>query len=111
VQVAVEHATDRSQVGLRRAATASAPGGSSAACCRLDLDRSRDVDRRQELLATADVRSWPSTCGWRRASAAASVRVLGIRVAISLAGLTSPAWSLGRERIHSNEHVTILKRP
>jgi hypothetical protein len=111
VQVAVEHAADPSQVGLLRDATASAPGGSSAARYRLDLDRSRDVDIRRDLPAIADVRSRPSTCGWRRASATAPLRALGALVAISLAGLTSPPLSLGRERIHRNEHVTILMRP
>jgi hypothetical protein len=65
----------------------------------LDLDRSRDVDLRRGLSATADIQSWPSTCGWMRASATASVRALGTLVAISPAGLTSPPWPLGRTRI------------
>jgi hypothetical protein len=108
VQVAVEHATDPIQVGLLRDATASAPSGNSAARYHLDLDRSRHVDLRREPPATADVRSWPSICGWRRTSATASVRALGTLAAISPAGLTSPPWSLGRLRIHGNEHVTIL---
>jgi len=96
VQVAVEHAADPSQVSLLRDVTASAPGGSSAARYRLDLDRSRDADIRRELPAIAEVRSWPSTRRWRRASATASVRALGALVAIGLAGLTSPPLPLGR---------------
>jgi hypothetical protein len=111
VQVAVKYATDPIQISLLRDATALAPGGSSVARYHLDLDRSRDVDLRRELPATANVRSWPSICWWRRTSATASVRALGTLVAISLAGLTSPPWSLGRQRIHSNEHVTILMGP
>jgi hypothetical protein len=90
VQVAIEHAADPSQVVLLRDVTAPAPGGSSAARYRLDFDRSRDVNIRRELPAIADVRSWPSICGWRRASATAPLRALGALVVISVAGLTSP---------------------
>jgi len=82
--------THPSQLGLLRDATASAPGGSSVARYRLDLDRSRDVDLRRGLSATADIQSWPSTCGRMRMSATASVKALGTLVAISPAGLTSP---------------------
>jgi hypothetical protein len=67
------------------------PGSNSVARYRLDLDldRFRDVDLGRELPVTTV--SWPNTCGRRRASVTASVRALGILVAISLSGLTSSA--------------------
>ena len=71
------------------------PGSNSVARYRLDLDldldldRFRDVDLGRELPVTTV--SWPNTCGRRRVSVTASVRALGILVAISLSGLTSSA--------------------